>query len=388
MRSARAAWLPSFWTGSVLVLSAVGCSNAKFSGQAPVKLPVPLEPKTESYATTCAGGALQQDVTVPPATPTKAKLKGELCPTAAGAATVLFVVDYSGSMGKHVPKQGQAAVAGNDPEADQSCGRLEAAKAVVAQLAASTSESRGEGVRIGFVPFAGGVVRERVIGLTSLEDFQASLTKETFCSYVVQSASFGFDPGNPGGIQSSGVNSSTNYASALTEAEAMLAGEDGHKVVYFVSDGEPTSGGQDPAAAGVAAGQSLRANVQDLTLNGLLLGEDGAQALEVMKAVTGDESRVRVAAKASELATEIVKFKGLDLADATATLQRGDGAEETLSLAEFAKAAESSVWSFLTGEFELQAPIGQTVPHKITVAARLPGGEPIQVSAVLNVKQL
>src|SRR5262249_37844952 len=153
-----------------------------------------------------------------------------------------------GSMGKHVPHPGEAAVPGNDPQTAGDCGRLQAAKAVLSQLAAAGQAD----LQIGFVPFAGNVLEERVVGLTSLAEFQKAATKDTFCSYVVQDASFGLDPGNAGGIQTPSANSSTNYAAALARAEAMLKDQAGHKVVYFVSDGEPTSGGQDPAASGVA----------------------------------------------------------------------------------------------------------------------------------------
>ena len=74
--------------------------------------------------------------------------------------------------------------------------------------------------------------------------------------------------------------------------------------------------------------------------------------------------------------------------DATATLQRGDAAPEDLPLAAFAQVAGSSIWNFLTSEFELEAEPGQVVPHKVVVAAKTTTGERVSVSAELAVKRL
>jgi hypothetical protein len=71
-----------------------------------------------------------------------------------------------------------------------------------------------------------------------------------------------------------------------------------------------------------------------------------------------------------------------------AELQRGEAPAESLSLASFVRRDESSIWDFLTNEFELIAQPGETVPHKITVAATLAGGRTVQASATLNVKGL
>jgi hypothetical protein len=68
-----------------------------------------------------------------------ARVEGEFCPTATNELTVVFVVDYSASMGKHVNKEASEEREGNDPQIDGSCGRLRAAEAIIAKLQAERS---------------------------------------------------------------------------------------------------------------------------------------------------------------------------------------------------------------------------------------------------------
>ena len=93
---------------------------------------------------------------IPPQAKVHAKVKGRFCPQAKNKLTVLFVVDYSGSMGRHVPVQGQAEIPGNDPQIAGSCGRLRAAQAIVSKIRAEKVPT--DSVEIGMVPFAGGII--------------------------------------------------------------------------------------------------------------------------------------------------------------------------------------------------------------------------------------
>jgi hypothetical protein len=307
------------------------------------------------------------------------KVKGAFCPQSRHALTVLLVVDYSGSMGRHVHDQGGPEVPGNDPQVNGSCGRLRAAQAILDRI--MRDKAPGDTVNVGMVPFAGGIVTSKVIPLVDAAAFTAHVNKDEFCQYVVQDASFGYDPINPGGIDGGGsgflglgsVDSSTNYRAAFTAAQSMLSGVYGRKAVYFVSDGEPTSGGADPVQAGIEAGRALRANVDNLTLNGLLLGAMGPGAEQVLVEVAGSPDRVRRAESADELANEILNFPDASIDESTgrATLFVAPYPAANLGLRYLAKdPSRDGVWRYETQPFVLMGRPGETVLNLVEVTAQ------------------
>lgn len=327
---------------------------------------------------------------VPEAAKVTATVKGKFCPKSNAQLNVLFVVDHSGSMGRHIPGLGQPEVAGNDPQVDGSCGRLRAAQAIMAKLTADAKA--GDDIRIGMVPFAGGIIPNRVIQLSSKTDFEAKVTKDVFCSYVVQDLSFGLDPTNPGGIDGSlsSIDASTNYTAAFSAAESMLTAAYGRKVVYFISDGEPTSGALDPVLGGIAAGESLRKHVDNLTLNGLLLGSIGTSARGVLEAVAGSPDRVRDADKADELAEAILQF-------ADASIDESTG-KAWLSVLPYPKAelglkylspdpTAPGVWIWETQPFILLGQKGEEVENVVTVTAQGKDGSTHQSEVKIYYRQ-
>src|SRR5690606_5515076 len=129
-----------------------------------------------------------------------AKVRGEFCPESKNSLTVLFVVDFSGSMGRHIPGDGsRLEVPVNDPQIAGSCGRLRGAQAIVDRILAE--KKPGDEVYVGMVPFAGGIVTNKIMHFDEIEKFASAMNKDTFCQYVVQGPSFGYDPINPGGIE-------------------------------------------------------------------------------------------------------------------------------------------------------------------------------------------
>lgn len=332
---------------------------------------------------------------VPEQAKVTAKVKGKFCPQAKNKLTVLFVVDYSGSMGRHIPEQGGAEIPGNDPQINGSCGRLRAAQAIVGKILAEKAPA--DQVEIGMVPFAGGVVNNRIVQITDLASFEALVSKDTFCQYVVQNSGFGYDPVNPGGIDGpSGflgfgkVDASTNYRAAFTAAQSLLEGVYGRKIAYFISDGRPTSGGQDPILAGIEAGQSLRDNVDNLTLNGLLLGATGPDAKVVLDQVTGSPDRVRNAENADELAREILAFPEASIDDqsglATLTVQPYPTAP--LGLRYLTKdPASVGVWVYETQPFVLLGKPGEETLNIVEVFAKGSDGSTHSAKVVIRYRQ-
>lgn len=312
-------------------------------------------------------------VIVPPVANVTMRVKGRFCPKASNKLTVLFVVDYSGSMGRHVDNTGGPEMPGNDPQVGGSCGRLRAAQAILSKI--QSERQPQDQIQVGLVPFAGGILAGRVTQIVDLSAFAALVTQETFCQYVVQNPSFGIGPSNPGGIDGSvdGVDASTNYKAAFTAAKSLLTPLYGRKVVYFISDGEPTSGGFDPVRAGIDAGGDLRSSVDNLTLNGLLLGSLGPDAEQVLAAVAGSPDRVRKAENADQLAAQILQFPdgGIDEASGQATLTVAPYPAANLGLHYLAKdQAVAGTWVYETQPFVLLGKQGQDVLNLVEVTAR------------------
>ena len=102
--------------------------------------------------------------------------------------------------------------------------------------------------------------------------------------------------------------------------------------------------------------------------------------------------RVRLAAGADQLASEIMKFPTLDLdpASATAVVAVAGGAPVALILQSFGRAAGAAgIWSWVTGAFAptlgLGAEAGDSV---ITVSARTLDGSPVGATATLRASRL
>ncbi len=314
------------------------------------------------------------------------KIQGSFCPLQTDRLIVLFLIDFSGSMGRHRPETNQPIINGNDPQINGSCGRLEAAKAIVQKI---VDEKRGEDrALIAMIPFAGEVLNARAIKPLSLSKFQEKLTKDYFCQYVVQDESFGYDPENPGGIDGTayGLDSATNYTAIFQSAERVMSGVSGRKVTYFISDGEPTRGGEDPLESGIEAGQHFRNQFGDLTLNTLLLGDQSdTKAYDVLEQIAGGSDRVRVALKANELASEIVKFPETIIDERTghALFKLSTGETENIPLSYFRKDGPSK-WSFETAPFLLIGNGKEEVINQIVVQAKDQNG--VAIESVLSVK--
>jgi len=303
---------------------------------------------------------------------------------------VLFVVDFSGSMGLHREDQGGQVEAGNDPRSGQSCGRLDAARAVANQLT-TQAQSGAATVQVGMLAFAGDVLGRRTVAPVPLASFAGLLTADRFCSYVTQNNGFAYGPTNPGGLlaQDEGADASTNYAAALTAAGQLLSSVQGAKVVYFISDGEPTAGGSDPVQAAVQAGAALVAGVPGVTLDALLLGDGDPQAATVMRAVVGGRGeQVRVAARADELAQEILRFPSVELDPSTAqAVLSGPSGNETVPLKSAGRDQATGRWVYETQAFSFGAQPGDDV-RQLRVSAASTGGVRAVAAAELRIQRL
>lgn len=304
---------------------------------------------------------------------TMVQLEGEFCGipagTSTGKLTMLFVVDFSGSM------------IANDPLVSGSCGRLAAAKAIVTKLEAQSSDNVE--IKVGLNPFGASALPG--IAPVDLAAFKAQLTPEALCR----------DDGGD-----------TNYEAAFVAANDTLKATDGQKVVYFISDGLPTSSGTGPLggifadetqvyAAGRKAAETLR-ELQNLTLNTIFVGGStpgGATSVDpqtYLEQITGDKAKVRVVANAEDLAAEILKF---DTPDAVAL--DPDSVAGTVSASAFGKndikvasltldPAREGVWLFVTEPFALFGDRKKAVDNDVTLTVRGADGKDYKATAVIK----
>jgi uncharacterized protein YegL len=263
---------------------------------------------------------------------TSVTVSGEICPRAFGRINVLFSVDFSGSMDENDPR---GLLLG--------CGRLSAAKAIVKRL--EKDGSKGDDIRIGVISFDNGA--QVVEPLQSLRDFKSNLSTFKFCG---------------------SNNGYTNYRAAFELSQQVLQNAEGNKLLYFISDGLPTIGGNGDAdnldrngnhgQAGRVAMQNLRAAIPDLTVNSVFLSPDqnSQGAFNYLAELSGGAERLRVARRAADLAKKVVELGipevQLQMNQARAYVESQSGERRTVALQSFQKDLNrKSVWLFQTSPF-------------------------------------
>lgn len=245
-----------------------------------------------------------------------AVVEGKICPvsttkSSSSSMNVVFVVDYSASMGPHTDTDGSTNP-GHDPMISNSCGRLQGAQSVINQL---MSKYSSEQVYVSFIGFAETVEAYRQP--QRIDTFKSnSLNAELFCRYVPQSSWTGSN--DPGFINTKysgdrSLASGTNYITALNQARALLQGNQKPiNEVYFITDGE-----QSPSHANsdaLKAADNLRTSVTSATINAIYLNSNltksrSTEAISVLTEITRSSDRVRSVSSASELANSLASFK-------------------------------------------------------------------------------
>lgn len=299
------------------------------------------------------------------------QIDGEFCGvpagTAEGALTVLFLIDRSDSMDS------------TDPVSGESCERLNAARALIDRL--KDTAATGTTVTAGVQGF--GDAAFPPVAPKALEEFEADLTTDTFCD-------------TKGGA--------TNYEAALAGALKLLHGRKGPKAIYLISDGLPTVSGLTKAplgsvlatgaqylakvqAAGLAAAKLLRA-VPNLVVNALYFGTDAESVVAgnllpepYLALITGSKKRVRLAADAGALATNILSLEPPDAVSlakegAKGTLVAEGFPELAVELATLAKdPARPGVWRFTTDPIPLFGTAGMTTTNDLQITITTSDGK-------------
>ncbi len=300
-------------------------------------------------------------------------IRGKLCglpdPRAKAEATVMFIVDVSGSMVQ------------NDPMVGGSCGRLKAAEAIVGLLDKTNTAS--DGVHLGVLGFADVVAH--AVDPIPLSMFRAKLNPDVFCAM------------RGGG---------TNYDAALTLALDALKGFEGPKAVYFISDGLPTRAGLIPSNSvldglvgaelinriqdlGLKAAIKLRESVKQLFFYAVYLDSgtpdpNGGDPMSYLAKITGSADWVRLANRAEDLANVITSFKppqatGAIVAEAKATaglVAPGKTAATPVTLASFSQdKAELGTYHFETRPVKLDGKPGVTSEYELEMVLDIGDGK-------------
>jgi hypothetical protein len=359
------------------LLSVLACNNANFrtaSERAPAGQPgvgspqIPPQSTLPGTVTVNCGAGTNGAATVAMSMSRGAPLtvRGEVCSTpqrVQDPATVLFVIDSSDSMGHNDPRYRGGM--------GDSCGRLEAARALVGKLESEVADLSK--VRLGVVPF-----RDDAMLLDSLlpiVQFKAMLIADNFCY----------------------SNYLSNHQAALETARETLVSMPGKKSVFFVTDGMPSvsrSGryNNSPRAVyddGLRAGASLRA-LPDVELNAIFLKPTGrAESLEqlseaepYLQKIVGDSAHVRTASSAADLANQIVKFASpresvIASADVAVQLIDADQQERSLALANFVQKEAGKVWSFETSPVVPRF-LANASTQSLTIKITTQGGRVVQ----------
>ena len=295
------------------------------------------------------------------------RLAGEFCPqrNRQEALTVLFVVDYSGSMTN--PPEGP-----NDP--GESCGRLRAADALLKKFAGA--EYNGYNLAFGLVAFSNDAsVR---LPLQDIAGIQRSLTAGMWCG-------------------SDGSSARTNYRAAFETSSQSLSAVSGRVAVYFISDGSPTTGAvadKSPEQSGLDAAIALRSSRPDkIVLNAIFLGYNSTIATDpkgYLEQITGDPKRVRFVDTSDGL-VEAVKsldpgLPSIQKSDVTGSLLASGTSRDVAIASLLPHKAKAGTYVYMTQAFKLSGEIEKTVINRLTVQAITGDGKKLTSEALIDFK--
>jgi hypothetical protein len=323
---------------AVLAISTLACNKADFKSDTKNKV-VP-EAATIACSTDSKYSEDELRIGVNEAKSSKILINGEFCPQAPARLNIAFLIDFSLSMYNEKENRG------NDPIVDGSCGRLDAARAIINSHKENIVDEEAK-ISVSVVQFSSTL--EGKISPTAIDDFKDKLTTENFCQ------------GTTG----------TNYKVAFDTATEMLADVNGTKVLYLISDGMPTEGGGGAREnaprhreAAQEAADDMRKELKLLTYNTVFLGnfqdleEENFDPKTFLEELTGAPERVKLVDKAENLAAEILKLEKppveIDTDNVTAELT-ADGVEpRSINVGLFkAHETKAETWTFATDEFDV-----------------------------------
>ena len=302
----------------------------------------------------------------------EAKITGEFCKRTSSDLYILFVVDNSASMGRHAADDGLMDHPGNDPQvmigSRPTCGRMRGAKAVIRKF--QEPQFAGIRTRIGVMSFASDIISTGEIKTSSSSLDDQIVTEKPFCETVIQDASYA----QLGGITVPGIGPSTNFAAALVKAREILENVEGQKLIYFITDGDPTVPESSEVGTNAAfeAVEALRASVKDLTINALFLkAKNPNKAKTLLGKITADPTRVLLADSPDDIARKIIEFPPFGFVgdSAKAVVEVAGMPATTLGVELMRHPTKDGIWMYKVAPFVLQGKPGEIIDHRVMVSA-------------------
>ncbi len=336
-----------------------------------------------------------------------ATIEGKVCATtttenSTSSMNVVFVVDYSASMGPSYEEDGKTTTAGHDPLqggslANGTCGRLQGAQTVINQL---MSKYSNEQVYVTLVGFATHVhnVDGKQIQPARIDEFKSSyLNAKYFCRYVKQPTWTGSDAGFIPNTDN--YASGTNYIDALNQATALLrSNKKPNNQVYFITDGEqshniPNMNITDDAA--IKAADRLRASVLTATINAIYLNANlsdsrSKEDIEVLTEIARSSDRVKSVSSAADLANSLDDFEETQVLIKTsdypesAVLSVPSYADINLGIQSIKANEDNTVWTYRTQPFYLVTTKTGSTPNKVLINLQSTEGTSLNNSITIN----
>jgi hypothetical protein len=303
----------------------------------------------------------------------EARVTGEFCKRTSSDLYILFIVDNSASMGRHASDDGITDHPGNDPQVmigtSPTCGRMRGAKAVIRKF--QEPQFAGVRTRIGVMSFSSEVISSRELKTPSSSLDEQIVTEKPFCETVIQDSSYA----QPGGIMLPDIASATNFAAALVKAREILENVEGQKLIYFITDGDPTAPESPEIGTNAAfeAVEALRASVKDLTVNALLLkAKNPITAKTLLGKITADPTRVLLADSPDDIARKIVEFPPFGFVgdSAKAVVEVAGMPASTLGVELIRHPTKDGIWTYKVAPFVLQGKPGEIIDHRVDVSAQ------------------
>ena len=311
---------------------------------APPRGAVPDDRRTDVnvYHVACTDGADKRTIELSAKADQQVKLIGDLCPNPTARLTILFVVDFSGSM------------ATNDPGAAD-CGRYKAVTALVDKI--KKDIKTGDKVDVGMIGFADAALP--VQAAKPIDQFAATTTAAMVCRSDL---------------------TGTNYAAAFNLATTTLSTvTTGRTVIYFLSDGLPNRPVDEATGktAGKVALTALNAAVKGVTTNFVLLDATnalGATGKTYLESLAGDPAKVKIVTDANKLAEKVVELslQGVSLNEQSSRGElTSDGlAARAVGLLTFRKdTTRVGTWTFETAPFKLNNQGGTPFANDLRIFA-------------------
>ncbi|MCX6128514.1 MAG: VWA domain-containing protein [Proteobacteria bacterium] len=346
------------------------------------KYPIDLSCEASSEKTVKVSAAANADFKVANNSRVEASIKGRFCPTVSDNLTVLFIIDFSGSMGPNTPDPNAVSyqpTTGNDPRTGQgsakTCGRLQAVETIMSKF------QEADKVNVGMVTFASDIVESHSAAPVTAASFKTSrlnagVKLNSFCSYIAPDTSYANQEMT---VQNSQLRGSTNYAAAFDRAYEYLKTVKGRKAVYFITDGRPTAGGADPFLAGQQSAAQLK-TIENLYFNAFFLQykqsgmQEDKQGFDNLVKTIGAPERVVRVDSAAQLAIEVGKEKpaNFDASQIKASLTVDPYQPEAqLKVLSFAQdPANPKAWLYETEAFVLLGKDAVVYPNKVKVTAK------------------